>query len=111
MTAYNGELEKFAAYDAQVVGMSVDSIPSHIAWQQKSIGKLNYPLASDFWPHGAVAEKYGVFRTGEPVPGINERAIFIVDKDGKVAFAKLYDLGEQPDSKEFFVVLKNLQLA
>jgi alkyl hydroperoxide reductase subunit AhpC len=111
MTAYNGELEKFAGYDAQVVGMSVDSIPSHIAWQQKSIGKLNYPLASDFWPHGAVAEKYGVLRTGEPIPGINERAIFIVDKDGKVAFAKLYDLGEQPDSKEFFAVLKNLQLA
>lgn len=111
MSAYNAELEKFAGYDAQVVGMSVDSIPSHIAWQQKSIGKLNYPLASDFWPHGAVAEKYGVLRTGEPIPGVNERAIFIVDKGGRVAFAKLYNIGEQPDYEECFAVLRNLQLA
>ena len=109
MPAYNADLEKFAGFDAQVVGMSVDSIPSHIAWQEKSIGTLNYPLGSDFFPHGSVAEKYGILRTGDPVPGINERAIFIVDKQGKIAFAKVYDLGEQPDNEECFEVLQSLK--
>ena len=108
MPAYQADLEKFAGYDAQVVGISVDSIYSHIAWQQKSLGMLDYPLASDFWPHGAVAEKFGILRRGDPIPGINERAIFIVDKQGKIVFAKLYDLGEQPDNEEAFAVLREL---
>jgi peroxiredoxin len=109
MPAYNKELEKFAGFDAQVVGMSVDSIPSHIAWQEKSIGWLNYPLCSDFYPHGSVAEKYGVMRLGDPIPGINERAIFVVNKQGEIAFAQLYDLGEQPDNEEVFEALRALQ--
>jgi alkyl hydroperoxide reductase subunit AhpC len=108
MPAYNADLEKFAGYDAQVVGISVDSIPSHISWQQKSVGKLDYPLGSDFFPHGDVAQKFGVLRTGDPIPGINERAVFIVDKQGKVAFSKVYDLGEQPDNEDCFEVLRKL---
>lgn len=108
MPAYNADLEKFAGYDAQVLGVSVDSIPSHIAWQQKAVGKLNYPLASDFYPHGAVAKKFGVLREGDPIPGINERAVFIVDKKGKIAFAKVYDLGQQPDNEDCFEVLRKL---
>ena len=108
MPAYNADLEKFAGFDAQVLGVSVDSIPSHIAWQQKEVGKLNYPLASDFYPHGAVAKKFGVLREGDPIPGINERAVFIVDKKGKIAFAKVYDLGQQPDNEDCFEVLRKL---
>ena len=108
MPAYNADLEKFAGFDAQVVGVSVDSIPSHIAWQQKAIGKLDYPLASDFYPHGAVAKKFGILREGDPIPGINERAVFIVDKQGKIAFAKVYDLGQQPDNEDCFEVLRKL---
>src|SRR4051794_22687897 len=107
MPAYNADLEKFAGYDAQVVGVSVDSIPSHIAWQEK-IGKLDYPLASDFYPHGAVAQKYGILREGDPIPGINERAVFIVDKQGKLAFAQVYELGQQPDNEDCFEVLRKL---
>src|SRR5437899_10815564 len=109
MPSYNKELERFAGLDAQVVGMSVDSIPSHMAWQEKSIGTLNYPLGSDFYPHGSVAEKFGILRLSDPIPGINERAIFIVDKHGKIAFAKIYDLGEQPDNDEVFEALRALQ--
>jgi alkyl hydroperoxide reductase subunit AhpC len=108
MPAYNADLEKFAGFDAQVLGVSVDSIPSHIAWQQKAIGKLNYPLASDFYPHGAVAKKFGILREGDPIPGINERAVFIVDKKGKIAFAKVYELGQQPDNEDCFEVLRKL---
>ncbi len=108
MTAYSHELETFAAYDAQVMGVSVDSTWSHIAWQEKEIGKLRYPLASDFYPHGEVAQKYDVFRTGDPIPGINERAVYIVDKEGKIAFAQPYELGEAPDNRDVLEVLERL---
>ena len=108
MPAYNADLDKFAGFDAQVVGMSVDSIPSHIAWQKRDIGILSYPLGSDFYPHGATAEKYGILRKGAPIPGINERAVFIIDKQGKIAYAKVRDLGEQPDNEDCFDVLRKL---
>ena len=108
MTAYSRDLDQFAALDAQVLGMSVDSTWSHIAWQEKEIGKLNYPLVSDFFPHGQTAQKYGVFRTGDPIPGINDRAIFIIDKSGKIVFSQLYELGEAPDNRDVMEVLEKL---
>jgi len=108
MTAYGRELDKFAAFDAQVMGISVDSTWSHIAWQEKEIGKLNYPLLSDFYPHGEIARKYDVFREGDPIPGINERAIYIVDKTGKIVFAQLYELGESPDNQDVYEALERL---
>jgi alkyl hydroperoxide reductase subunit AhpC len=108
MPAYNADLDKFAGYDAQVLGMSVDSIPSHIAWQKRDIGMLNYPLCSDFYPHGATATKFGVLRDSDPIPGINERAVFVIDKQGKIAFAKVYPLDQQPDNEEAFDVLRKL---
>ncbi len=111
MPAYNADLAKFAGYDAQVVGISVDSIPSHIAFQKKEIGMMNFPLCSDFYPHGHVATEYGVLRTGEPIPGICDRAVFIVDKSGKIVFAKTYPLGQQPKNEEVFEFLQRLNTA
>ncbi|SRR5581483_6242799 len=108
MPAYNADYDKFAGYDAQVVGISVDSIPSHLAWQKRDIGILRYPLASDFWPHGETARKFGVLREGDPIPGINERAVFIVDKEGKIVFSKVYPLDRQPDNEDAFEVLRKL---
>jgi peroxiredoxin len=109
MPAYNADLEKFAGLDAQVVGISCDSTFCHMGWQEKEIGLLNYPLASDFYPHAGVAQKYGVLREGPPLPGISERAIFIVDKQGKIAFAKVYELGEQPPNEEVLAALRKLR--
>jgi alkyl hydroperoxide reductase subunit AhpC len=108
MTGYSRDINRLAAYDAQVLGVSVDSTWSHIAWQEKEIGKLNYPLASDFYPHGEIAKKYGVFRTGDPIPGINERAVFVIDKQGIIVFAQLYELGEAPDNEDVFQVLEGM---
>ena len=101
-------MKQFADYDAQVVGISPDSIYSHLAWQEKSIGWLDYPLASDYWPHGGTAQKFGIQRLGEPLPGINDRSVFIVDKNGKIAFAKIYELGQEPDYEELLSELKKL---
>ena len=108
MPGYNSELERFSGYDAQVVGISVDSIYSHMAWQKKEIGVMSFPLASDFHPHGETARKYGIFREGDPIPGISERAIFVVGKDGKVKFAKVYPISQVPDNEDVFEVLKKL---
>ncbi len=109
MPAYNADLDKFAGFDAQVVGISVDSIFSHIAWQKRDIGLLKYPLASDFYPHAEVIKKYGVLRTGDPIPGISERAVFVVDKQGKIAMSKVYELGDQPDINDVWEVLEKLE--
>jgi alkyl hydroperoxide reductase subunit AhpC len=95
--------------DAQVVGMSVDSVFSHVAWQKFEVGSLNFPLASDFYPHGEVAAKFGILRTGEPVPGINERAIFVIDKEGIIRSVSVLDLSEVPENEETLEVLRQLQ--
>ena len=109
MSAYSRYLTQFADYDAQVVGISPDSIYSHLAWQEKSIGWLDYPLASDYWPHGDVAQKFGIQRLGEPLPGINDRSVFVIDKAGKVVFAKVYELGQEPDYEELVSEVKKLK--
>ncbi|SRR6266481_4471204 len=108
MSAYGKYISQFAGHNAQVVGISTDSIYSHLAWQEKSIGWLEYPLASDYWPHGGIAQKYGILREGDPLPGINERAIFIVDKQGTIRFSRVYELGQEPDYEELLTEVAKL---
>jgi peroxiredoxin len=104
MPAYEADMERFASYDAQVLGISVDSVPCNTAWA-KSLGGLSYDLLSDFHPKGEVAKAYGAFREAD---GISERALFIVDKGGKIAYKDIHDIGDQPDNEELFDVLRNL---
>jgi alkyl hydroperoxide reductase subunit AhpC len=66
-------------------------------------------LGSDFYPHGAVAEKFGILRTGDPLPGINERAVFIIDKEGIIRSVTILDLGDVPDNDEALDVLRLLE--
>jgi peroxiredoxin (alkyl hydroperoxide reductase subunit C) len=109
MPGYQADLASFAALNAQILGISPDSPYCHIAWQRQEIGWLDYPLLSDFWPHGEVARKYGVLRENPmPLPGISERAVFVVDEDGKIAFAKVYDLGSAPPNEEVLEILRRL---
>jgi alkyl hydroperoxide reductase subunit AhpC len=88
--------------------ISVDSTVSHIAWQKKDIGMVSIPLCADFYPHGEVTRAFGILRDGPPVPGISERASFIVDTSGKIAFAKVYPLDQIPDLEELLVALRGL---
>ncbi len=87
--------------DAQVLGVSVDSVPCLTAWAE-SLGGINYPLLSDFYPHGAVAAKYGVLRDD----GRSERALFVIDKNGIVCYVDIHDIDDQPDND---VVLAQLR--
>ncbi len=88
--------------------MSSDSVFSHIAWQKFEVGHLDYPLGSDFWPHGEVATQFGVLRLGDPIPGISERAVFLIDKEGIIRFSRVYELGEVPENEDVFEVLREL---
>jgi peroxiredoxin len=104
MPAYEADLERFKGYDAQVLGISVDSVPCNTAWA-KSLGGLSYDLLSDFEPKGEVARAYGAYREAD---GISERAIFIVDKEGKIAYKDIHNIADQPDNEELFDALRNL---
>jgi alkyl hydroperoxide reductase subunit AhpC len=101
--------KEFEALNAQVLDVSVDSIPSHIAWRQKEIGPVRVPLCADFYPHAEVTRKFGILREGPPIAGISERAAFIIDKNGKIAFAKVYGISELPNMEELIRALRGLQ--
>jgi peroxiredoxin len=105
MPAYEADLERFEDYDAQVLGISVDSVPCNSAWA-KSLGNLSYDLLSDFHPKGEVARAYGAYREAD---GISERALFIVDKEGKLAFVDIHNIADQPDNEDLFEALRKLE--
>ena len=100
--------KQFAALHAQVLDISVDSIVSHIAWRQREVGPVKIPLCSDFYPHGKVTKKFDILRPGTPVPGISERAAFIVDRAGKIAFARIYPIDQLPNVEELLQALREL---
>jgi len=106
--ALDARRKEFEALNAQVLDISVDSIPSHVAWQRQEIGPVQVPLCADFYPHAEVTRKFGILREGPPVPGISERAAFIIDKNGKIAFAKVYEISKLPDFEELLTALRGL---
>jgi alkyl hydroperoxide reductase subunit AhpC len=108
LPAFNSDLEKFAALNAQVLDISSDSVYSHIAWQKHDIGTMRFPMCSDFYPPMAVIRAFDILREGPPLPGICERAVFIVDKSGKIAFAKVYPLDQAPNNQELLEALKKI---
>ncbi|MHC1752189.1 peroxiredoxin [Humidesulfovibrio sp.] len=89
---YHLAQELFDEHNTQVLGISVDNLPSLHAWGGQMFG-LWFPMLSDFWPHGAVAKTYGVLR-GD---GTAERSLVIIDKTGVVRFAKSFDINTRPD--------------
>lgn len=89
--------------NVQVLGISIDHVPCLQAWAE-SLGGITYPLLSDFWPHGAVALKYGVLRA----EGFSERAIFIVDQEGIVRYIDIHNIDEQPDNDVLFAELAKI---
>jgi peroxiredoxin len=102
MTAYQADLPQLDAADTVVLAISVDAQPAKSAWAA-TLGSITFDLLSDFHPHGEVAKKYGVFREAD---GISERAIFLVDKQGRIAWGRTYQIPEQPQNSELFDALR-----
>jgi alkyl hydroperoxide reductase subunit AhpC len=86
--------DTFAGLNVQVLGISVDHVPCLKAWAE-SLGGINYPLLSDFWPHGQVSDLYGVLRK----EGYSERAIFIIDRDGIIRYIDIHAIDERRITK------------
>jgi peroxiredoxin (alkyl hydroperoxide reductase subunit C) len=98
---YNIARGFFEENDAVLLGITVDNIPTLYSWT-KQMGKLWFPVLSDFWPHGAVAKDYGVLRSS----GVTERAIFVIDKRGLIRYIDVHDINLRPRLE---VLVKELQ--
>ena len=100
------DMRSFDTLDAEVLGVSVDSIWSHKAYADKM--GIHYSLLADFHPKGAMSEKYGVYLSEK---GITGRSIIIVNKQGDVAWIKHYDIPVVPDIKEVAAALSQVKAA
>lgn len=100
---YNIAKEFFDRNDAMLIGISVDNTPTLHAWTGQ-MGQLWFPVVSDFWPHGAVAEKYGVLRAD----GVAERALFVIDKKGIIRYIDVHDINTMPRLEDLVGALQKL---
>jgi peroxiredoxin len=101
---YNIAREMFAAANAELVGISVDNVPSLHAWVTQ-MGGLWFPVASDFWPHGGLAGKLGILRP----EGVAERALFIVDEKGLIRYIDVHDINTRPDLGALITALRGIK--
>lgn len=102
MKALEANLAEFESNDTVPLGLSIDSYPCKNAWA-KELGIATVKLLADFWPHGEIAQKYGLFRQQE---GFSERANVLVGEDGKVLWVKIYPIPELPDIAEVLEQVK-----
>jgi peroxiredoxin len=96
LTEIKENLSEYANEHIQVLTISVDSPYSHKVWAERE--GYDFPLLADFWPHGAVAQAYGVFHDKA---GFANRGTFVIDKDGVVRFAEVQGPGESRDQKRW----------
>ena len=101
---YNIVKDMFDMNDAVLLGITVDNVPTLYAWT-KQMGKLWFPVLSDFWPHGEVADRYGVLRSG----GVSERALFYIDKKGIIRDIQVSDINKRPDLEYCATVLEKMK--
>jgi peroxiredoxin len=102
MKALEKNRNRFEKLNTVALGVSVDTVPSKKAWA-KELGIRKTSLLSDFWPHGEVAQLYGIFRQED---GFSERANIIVDESGHVKFVKVYPIAQLPDVEEIIKALE-----
>ncbi len=100
---YNITKGLFDKHDAELLGISVDNIPTLAAWTGQ-MGEIWFPVLSDFWPHGAVASLYGVLRDD----GVSERALFVIDKGGLIRYIDVHDINTMPKLEELVRELEKL---
>jgi len=100
---YQAVFARLEENNAQLLGISVDSVACHKAWA-KSLGGLSFPLMSDYYPHGEVAGKYRVLNK----KGYAERTVFLIDMEGKIRWIERLSPFELPNNDELFRQLEKL---
>lgn len=104
LALYNEILQEFSNLNAQILGISVDGAWCHAAYARDR--KLHFPLLADFEPKGAVAREYGVYRQKD---GICERALFVIDAEGVIAWSYISPVGVNPGAEGILKALEDLQ--
>jgi peroxiredoxin (alkyl hydroperoxide reductase subunit C) len=92
---YNISKKLFDKHNATLIGITVDNIPTLYSWTKQMCNpneKLWFPVLSDFYPHGAVASRYGVLRSD----GVSERAVFVINKKGIITYIDVHDINQRP---------------
>jgi alkyl hydroperoxide reductase subunit AhpC len=97
--------DRFEAEDAQVVGVSADSVPVQEVLSQ-TLGSIHYPLLSDYWPHGHVAETYGSL---DPAKGHAERGTYLIDPNGILRWKEINDFNEPRDPRQILNQFKQIK--
>jgi peroxiredoxin len=103
MALYNQVRPMFHQHGAEVLGISVDGVWCHKAYAEHR--KLHFPLLADFEPKGAVAKQYGAYRNQE---GVCERALFVIDKAGVIAWSYLSPIAVNPGADGILHALESL---
>ncbi len=104
LTEIRDNLPAYQNDDVQVLAVSVDSVYAHKVWATQE--GFDFPLLADFWPHGEVAQAYGVFHDGG---GFANRGTFVIDREGVVRFAEMIGPGESRDQNTWRQALTDLQ--
>lgn len=99
-------IDSFRSDEVETLAISVDSSAATAAFAAKE--GYAFPLLSDFWPHGAVAEKYGVF---DARSGLALRGTFLVDKSGAISFAEKNAIPDARDQQRWRHALAELGVA
>ncbi len=100
---YNIVEDLFTQYNAILLGISADNIPTLYSWT-KQMGKLWFPVLSDFWPHGAAAQRYGLLRSD----GTSERALVVIDKEGVIRYLDVSNINIRPPLEKLINELKKV---
>jgi peroxiredoxin len=82
--------------DVELITVSVDSLYSHRVWAEQE--NFQFPLLSDFWPHGAVAKAYGIFDADR---GVAVRGTFVIDKQGVVRWKVVNPIPQARDIADY----------
>ena len=104
LALYQELLPEFQRFNAELVGISVDGIWSHLAFARDR--NLHFPLLADFEPKGEVARSYQAYRSAE---GTTERALFVIDADGIVRWSYISPVGVNPGADGILRALENLE--
>ncbi len=103
LALYQELLPEFQRFDAELVGISVDGIWSHLAFAKDR--NLHFPLLADFEPKGEVSRAYRVYRADE---GTSERALYVIDPDGIVRWSYVSPIGVNPGADGILRALESL---
>jgi peroxiredoxin len=104
MSLFNELIDEFRRYDAQMLGISVDNVWCHLAFAKDR--NIQFPLLSDFHPKGEVSKAYNAYREDD---GESERALYVIDPDGKIAWGHISPIGINPGADGVLDALERLK--